>query len=98
MLRPCILAFVHSCVIRSLWPAFKLTVYKMLTLLPLKNFELEVQFVRFRQKISPLFRFSFLNRVNQCNIASCLTVFTFICEAKIQISSTEPIVGSFEHK
>ena len=39
---------------------------------------MQVQFVRFRQKISPLFRFSFSNQVIQCNIAQCcLTVFTF---------------------
>ena len=39
---------------------------------------MQVHYVRFRQKISPLFRFSFSNRSIQCKIARCcLTVFTF---------------------
>ena len=42
---------------------------------------MQVQFVRFRQKISPLFTFSVSNRVIQCNIAQCCVHVYLIFEA-----------------
>ena len=42
---------------------------------------MQVQFVRFRKKISPLFTFSVSNRVIQCNIAQCYVHVYLIFEA-----------------
>ena len=42
---------------------------------------MQVQFVRFRQKILPSFRISVSNRVIQCNIAQCCVHVYLIFEA-----------------
>ena len=57
---------------------------------------LQDQFIRFRQKISSLFRFSFWNREIHCSITHSRLLLR--SDKGKAISSTERIVGSFEHK